>query len=149
MSEKQWLAGELEDVVQGLGFEIVEANQSVVKGRTHVHLVVYREEGVNVDHCAEIHKTLAPRLELILDDRDVALQVSSPGIDRVFKHMHEFSVFAGRGVRVLRKSNLEWEAGRIESSDEQSVTLQTGESRITVEFADIQKAKLDYTQEVK
>lgn len=149
MSEKQWLTSELEDVVRGLGFEIVELNQSVVKGRTHVHLVVYREEGVNVDHCAEIHKTLAPRLELLLDDRDVALQVASPGIDRVIKNMHEFSVFAGRGVRVLRKSSMEWEAGRIEETDERSVTLRTGERRITVEFADIQKAKLDYTQEVR
>ncbi len=149
MSEKQWLTGELEDVVRGLGFEIVDLNQSVVKGRTHVHLVVYREEGMNVDHCAEIHKTVAPRLELLLDDRDVALQVSSPGIDRVFKHMHEFSVFAGRGVRVLRKSNMKWEAGRIEQSDDQSVTLRSGESRITVEFADVQKAKLDHTQEVR
>jgi ribosome maturation factor RimP len=149
LSEKQWLENQLADVVQGLGFEIVELSQSVVKGRTHVHLVVYREEGVNVDQCAMIHKTLAPRLEILLDDRDVALQVASPGIDRVFKDSSEFSVFAGRGVQVLRKSDMEWHPGVIETSDDISVTLRRGETQVTIEFDDVQKAKLDYTQEVR
>jgi ribosome maturation factor RimP len=149
MSELQSLQDQISGVVTGMGYSIVDVDQSVVKGRIHVHLVVYRKEGVNVDNCAEIHKTIAPRLELLLDDRDVALQVASPGIDRILKSNAEFAVFAGRGVKVLRKSTMEWTAGMVEESDESSVTLTLEGTSEVIPFSDVQKAKLDYTQEVR
>lgn len=149
MSELQSLRDQVSDVVSGMGYSVVDVNQSVVKGRTHVHLVIYRREGVNVDDCAQIHKTIAPRLELLLDDRDVALQVASPGIDRTFKSNHEFSVFEDRGVKVLRKSSMKWTAGIVEQSDDSGVTLVSEGASVTIPFSDVQKAKLDYTQEVR
>jgi ribosome maturation factor RimP len=149
VSELQSLREQVSDVVSGLGYSVVDVNQSVVKGRTHVHLVIYRREGVNVDDCAEIHKTVAPRLELLLDDRDVALQVASPGIDRTFKSNREFAVFVNRGVKVLLKSSMEWTSGIVASSDETSVTLESDGTSAHIPFSDIQKAKLDYTQEVR
>ena len=90
-----------------------------------------------------------PRAELILDDRDVALQVASPGIDRTFKENSEFAVFVDRGVRVLMQGTDDWIGGVVDSVSERDVTLRDGQQRQSIAFADIQKARLDYSQEVK
>ena len=143
------LREQLEEIVQGVGFSIVELHSSVVKGRTHVHLVVYRPEGVSIDDCAEVHKTVRPRIELLLDDRDVALQVASPGIDRTIKDNSEYAVFVGRGVRLLKKGAESWLGGVIRAGSDREVEIETAEGIETIPYAEIQKAKLDYTQEVR
>lgn len=143
------LRDQLEEIVQGVGFRIVELSVSVVKGRTHVHLVIYRPEGVSIDDVAEVHKTVLPRIELLLDDRDVALQVASPGIDRTFKDNVEFAVFAGKGVRVLSHDRGDWIAGVIAAASDRDVDIETPEGVVKIAFSDVQKAKLDYTQEVR
>mgnify|MGYP006300810253 FL=1 len=140
---------QLEEIVQGVGFRIVELSTSVVKGRTHVNLVIYRPEGVSIDDVAEVHKTVLPRIELLLDDRDVALQVASPGIDRTFKDNVEFAVFAGKGARVLSQERGDWVAGIIGEVSDRDVELETPEGVVKIAFSDVQKAKLDYTQEVR
>lgn len=148
MSISASLREDLEAVIQGLGFTLLEANTSTVHGRTHVHVVVYSRDGVTIDACAEIHKTIMPRLELVLDDRDVALQVASPGIDRVMKEPEELRVFGGKGVQILRKSTQDWVGGVVVGTDDRSVVLATGREQERISFDDIQKAKLDFTQEV-
>ena len=140
---------QIEEVVQGVGFRIVELHSSVIKGRTHVNLVVYRPEGVSIDDCAEVHKTLRPRLELLLDDRDVAIQVASPGIDRTIKDNAEFAVFTGRGVSILSRETGEWFGGIVGDAGEREVEVRASEETRRIPYADIQKAKLDYTQEVR
>ncbi len=141
------LQEDLGPIVEGAGYRLVELHAGVVKGRTHVNVVVYRPDGVGIDDCAQIHRTLLPRIELLLDDRDVALQVSSPGIARTLKQMSEFAVFRGRGVQVLLRDE-GWIGGRVASATGTSVELTTDEGARTIAFVDIQKARLDHTQEV-
>ena len=117
------LADSVKPIVESLGFRIVELHTAVVRGTTHVDLVVYRPEGVGIDDCAGIHRTILPRIEVLLGDRDVTVQVSSPGIDRTLKSDAEFSVFAGRGVRVLLTGATEWLAGVIGGAGEQAVEI--------------------------
>jgi ribosome maturation factor RimP len=141
------LAQDLEAIIAGLGFSLLEASTSTVHGRTHVHVVIYRAEGVRMDDCVEVHKTIMPRLEVMLDDRDVALQVASPGIDRVMKDPSELRVFVNKGVQILRADN-EWVAGVVSAADNDAVTIRKGTEETTVPLSEIRKAKLDYTQEV-
>ena len=140
---------DFDPLLRELGFQIVELHAAMVKGRTHLDLVIYRPEGVTIDDCATVHKVVMPRAELILDDRDVALQVASPGIDRTFKENSEFAVFVDRGVRVLMQGADDWIGGVVDSVSERDVTLRDGQQRQSIAFADIQKARLDYSQEVK
>lgn len=135
--------------MEALGFDVLEVDQGVVSGRRHVHLVVHRSSGVSIDDCAEIHKTLRPRLEVLLNERDIALQVASPGMDRAIKSDIEYSIFVGRGIRVLRRSDEEWTAGIVESTTEAEVVIASGETIHHIPFEDIQKANLDYSQEVR
>ncbi|MFP4113223.1 MAG: hypothetical protein ACOC2Y_03210 [Spirochaetota bacterium] len=143
------LREQLDEIVRGAGFRIVELHTSVVKGRTHANLVIYRPEGVGINDIAEVHKTVLPRLELLLDDRDVALQVASPGIDRTIKDNSEFAVFHGRGVKILERKTDEWLGGVVGAADDEAVEIETEEGVRRIPYAEIQKAKLDHTQEVR
>ena len=136
-------------IVEGLGFRVVEFSVAKVSGRAQVALVIYRESGIGIDDCAQVHRTLLPRLELLMNDRDVALQVMSPGIDRVFKSWTEFGVFVGRGASVLLRDNEAWISGVISRATESEVELTRADGARVIRFSDIQKARLDYSQEVR
>ncbi|MEE8440781.1 MAG: ribosome maturation factor RimP [Spirochaetia bacterium] len=136
-------------LLRELGFQIVELHAATVKGRVHLDLVIYGADGVAIDDCAAVYKVIMPRAELMLDSRDVALQVASPGTDRTFKDNGEFAVFVDRGVRVLVSGADDWIGGVVDSVSESDVTLRDGQGRQSIAFADIQKVRLDYSQEVK
>jgi len=143
------LTNDFDPLLRELGFRIVELHAATVKGRTHLDLVIYGEEGVSIDDCATVHKVIMPRAELILDDRDLAVQVASPGIDRTFKDNSEFAVFVGRGVSVLKRGTEAWIGGVVDSVSDSDVTLRCGHERQSIAFTEIQKTRLDYSQEVK
>jgi ribosome maturation factor RimP len=71
------------------------------------------------------------------------VEVTSPGLDRVFKNATEFSVFSGKQVKVWDTDIKDWVQGTILSADSQAVTLSTGKGEITVPYARIAKAKLN------
>ena len=88
-------------------------------------------------------------------DRDLQLEVSSPGLQRSFSDVLEFSVFRGRLVRVYSVSRSEYIIGTITDSDDESVVLSSYEAegskekgeRISLQYSDIAKAKLEYRWE--
>lgn len=148
MYTEESLREQIEPIVGGLGFAIVEFHCRTVNRQLHAYLVLYSPSGVGADDCAAVHKTVYPRLSVLTDTRDLALEVASPGIDRTFKSWSEFDVFTGRGVRVLERGSGQWLGGLIECADEQGVTLLVDGSSRYLRFDDLQKAKLDYTVEV-
>ncbi|HUZ17802.1 MAG TPA: hypothetical protein VMV68_05410, partial [Spirochaetia bacterium] len=83
-------------VVEMMGYSIVELHSHRVRETLHVNLVVYAVSGVGIDDCSEIYRTLFPRIKLAGDNRDLHLEVSSPGLARALKSTEEFAVFAGR-----------------------------------------------------
>jgi ribosome maturation factor RimP len=134
---------EVEPIVAGMGFSLVELRHSRSKNQNHVILVVYRPDGVGVNECAEISKNLYPRLELVEGLENLQLQVSSPGLDRVFKSEEEYSIFLGRNVKVMLHGENEWLRGKIESVEEGKVSLHTSGEIHSIRMSEIRKAKLD------
>lgn len=134
---------EVEPIVSGMGFSLVELRHSRSKNQNHVILVVYRPEGVGVNECAAISKNLYPRLELIDGLENLQLQVSSPGLDRVLKSEEEYSIFRGRNVKVMLHGETEWICGKIDSVQEREISLYTGGEIQRIKMSDIRKGKLD------
>ena len=143
------LIAELSPVVEGLGYLIVEAKHARMRGTTHVTLVIYRSDGVTVDGCADVSRTVLPRLSILFDTQDVALEVGSPGIDRKIKHNREYGIFIGRGVQVLLRDTADWFGGVIRSADDSIVEIEGAAGPRAVAYDQIQKAKLDEAQEVR
>lgn len=134
-------------LLEGLGFQLVELTSATRKGTLHVHLTIHRAEGVSLDDCAEVYTTLMPRLEVLSGNRDIHLEVSSPGVNRSIKSGREFGLFEGKGVKLFTLDADDWVGGVIATSDEEAVTLRTkaGERRFV--YGTIKKAKLDESQE--
>lgn len=124
------VADEVRRTIEQLGYALVEFAAEVVKGRMHVHCVVHHPEGVTLDRLSSVHRALEPRLEMLLDTRDLHIEFSSPGIERTIKSFHEFSIFTGRRVSLLTDGSSERVDGTIRSADDSilEITTDSGES---------------------
>ena len=137
------LIDSIEPVIKGLGFSLVEFTSSRNRSNLTVNTIIYRESGVNLADCSIVFKTILPRIELLEDSRNINLEVSSPGLSRNLKVVDEFEIFIGRKVRILKKDDSEWIHGNIVSVENNSVNLNVSKKAVIVDFADINKAKLE------
>lgn len=140
---------DLEPVLKAMGIALVEANAAVVKQVFNIRLVIFREEGISVNDCEEVHKVIRPRLDLILDDRDMSLEITSPGIDRRIKSAREYAIFKGKYVRILPEDDNEWISGRIAESDGKVLVLEIDDKQESFSLDNVRKGKLDYTMEAR
>ena len=139
----------IEPVLAGMGFSLVELSVGRRKGATRVGVVIYRKEGVGVDECAEVSSLLFPRLETVEGLYDLALEVSSPGIERAIRSPAEYGIFAGRGVRILAGEDTEWQSGVIDRVENDILWLRKGKEKRGFTLSGIRRARLDYSVEVE
>ena len=142
---------ECAELVEGLGYYLVELKISPQRGVTQVQSVVASRdpsENISVNDCAKVHRILLARLEEILGTDNISMELSSPGMERNIKNAAEFKFFVGRKIRVFSKSASDWIGGELLSSDSEKLSLKVesensekdGQTK-TVEYQDIAKAK--------
>ena len=108
------LFSDVDELVKALALRTVEAVDSVHQGTHHMRVVVYKEDGeVNTDDLAAVYNIIYPRYSVIFGDRDLELEVSSPGLQRTLKDVIEFSIFKGKLVRVYSTSLSSYIVGKI------------------------------------
>jgi len=139
----------IETVVTGLGMCIVEIAVSRHHGSVQARIVVYKKEGIGVNDCSKVHRSIQARFELAFPGQDIYLEVASPGVDRNIKDASEFPVFIGRGVTCYRTDISDWTSGIIADADENRVILRARADLVELPYGNIAKAKLDYSQEVE
>ena len=91
------LVGLVEQVVGGLGYELVDLETSP-KGRL-MRVFIDIERGITVDDCATVSNQLTRVFEVENVDYD-RLEVSSPGLDRPLKKESDFERFKGEQVQL-------------------------------------------------
>ncbi len=138
-------------LVEGLGFKLVDLKIVPSKTLTKISAIIASSDpnaNISVNDCAKVHRALLPRLEALLGTEETTMELTSPGIEHNIKNAAEFSIFAGRNVRVWDKTVTDWVSGKIISADEKSVILETdsGEKK-DVSYENIAKAKFIYTKE--
>lgn len=143
------LRDQLESLLAGKGFDLVEVSTSHRRESWLVTVVVHRAQGVSLADCEAVarlarrHPSLAP----LLDEAD--LEVCSPGVDRKIKDDREYRIFAGKGIKILRRSGGDWIRGTIRHVEADSLTIAGVPSDVSVPLSDIKRAFLDDTQEVR
>lgn len=137
---------ELEPLARSLDLDLVDCRMQQTRFGVAVQLVVYRKNGLGTDDCAKLHRMVAPRLELMYEDRDLRLEVTSPGLDRKFRTEREYLIFAGRGVHIICKDGREWR-GILKGSDGASCTIGIKGEEKVLPLETVAKVKLDYTEE--
>lgn len=143
LNEDNILYRELKPIINGLGYEIVDFNSRQKEGNLSLSISIYKSEGITIDDCATVHRTVYPRIELLEDVADINLQISSPGSTRKIKSIDEFRIFSGKNVGVLTYDDTEWIHGRIESVGNGSLEIGTKEGTVSIDYSDIKKAKLE------
>ena len=146
-SIKDTIFKDLEPVITGLGFHLVELKIGWTKKETHITVIIHGSNGVGINDCSLIARTIQPRFEFFDEIENLVLRVTSPGIDRVLKHSREYSIFKNRGIKVLLSDAKNWIGGIIKETDENGFFLQRKTGRMKIEYTSIKKAKLDYTEE--
>jgi len=137
------LIGELEPVIGGLGFALVELDLFRRRGSAQVRLVITGTGRIGTDELSRVHRAVLPRLELVLAGRDLYLEVSSPGTDRLIKEGAEFRHYTGRVLKCWRTGGDRWEQGLLHGSDEERILLDTEEGIQELRYETIAKARLD------
>jgi ribosome maturation factor RimP len=143
---KETVRKEVEPIVKGMGFSLVELTVARLKGATRVGVVIHSPSGVGIDECSEVSRLLFPRLETLETIEGlsgVSLEVSSPGIERVMKSSEEYPLFQGRGIMLLMAGETEWIGGVLEKAENGVLALRAGGKLTEFPFSSIRKARLD------
>jgi ribosome maturation factor RimP len=91
----------LETELESRGIEVVDVQYKSQGGRWVLQVFIDTPEGVDLDTCQKTSELISG----ILDQKDIipghyALEVSSPGLDRVLKKPRDFIRFKGSEVRL-------------------------------------------------
>lgn len=98
------IAALAEPVLNDLGFRLVRVTVSGRNGTT-LQIMAERPDGtISVEECAQISRNLSP----LLDAHDpiagqYALEISSPGIDRLLARASDFDAWAGHEAKIEMK----------------------------------------------
>ncbi len=145
---RQKIINEIEPIINGMGFMLVELKFGRSRKQQHISIIIYRPESVGVNDCAALSKNLKPRLELIEGLDKLRLEVSSPGLKRVIKSRNEYKIFKGRGVHIFLNDGHSQCGGIITDIKGETLLLDKDGQITGIKFDDIRKARLDYTEEV-
>jgi len=136
-------------LIGGIGMALIDL--SVFHGRrggVQVKAVVMASgrDDTGVEDCARAHRLIMPRLELAFPGRDISLEVSSPGIDRLIKDGSEFVHFIGRELRCYRVDISDWTTGILRAADEEKIVLEAEGGEAILSYETIAKARLSSTR---
>ena len=143
----------LEALLQGLGLALIELDVFHRKARkglpaaVQVRVIVYRAGDLGTGDCSRAHYAMLPLLEQAFSGRDLSVEVSTPGINRIVRDGVELAHYKGRGVRCWRTDISDWSAGILEDAGGQGITINGTEGSIRLDYDVIAKVKLDPSQE--
>lgn len=112
-----------------------------------LRITIDRDEGITIDDCEKLHRAIDP----VLDEADPIsqtyfLEVSSPGLGRQIKNAEQAASCIGKEVRVkLYGAGADGKkeyTGILESFGDGSVTVASGDLKLTEELKKIAKLSL-------
>lgn len=126
---------------------LVDVVVSSRKGPTKVLVILDGDNGISIDHCADISRELSKAFdETGLIDENYTLEVSTPGLDQPLKMIRQYKKNIGRSLKV-RHQDQTTEGKLVEVSDERIVLSQeigSGKKKeikaIEIPFSAIEKA---------
>jgi ribosome maturation factor RimP len=135
----------IEDTVVGLGYELVDIEQTP-KGRL-IRLFIDKADkkgGVDVEDCALVSNQLTRlfMVENIVYDR---LEVSSPGLDRPLKKLEHFQRYVGHEIQLKTRlpiGNRRNFGGVLTAVEGENIRMTVEGEAVELEFAQVDKARL-------
>ncbi|WP_027369595.1 ribosome maturation factor RimP [Desulfovermiculus halophilus] len=149
MNQHEHLVSLIEPIVRSLGLTLwgIEPPSSPKGGKLRVFLD--SEQGVSVDQCAEASRHISMLLDV--DDPipgSYVLEVSSPGLERLFFHFHQLADYIGHPVAVTLKDPVQgrkkWKGTLLQAADNE-ITLNSKTQTVVLHWDQIHKMHLIYS----
>jgi ribosome maturation factor RimP len=140
------LIARFEPELQGLGYELVEVEFAPGPGGGTLRFYIDKPEGIDAEDCASVSHALLDSIEA--DDPlpgDFAIEVSSPGLDRVLRTPEHFARFVDNRVKVellAPRDGRRRFTGVLRRTDGESIELEVDTFSVSIRLAEINKARL-------
>jgi ribosome maturation factor RimP len=136
----------IEPLLAQLGYELVELEYVPARGRGTLRIFIDKPGGVGLTDCERV----SHEVSALLDVEDpiptsYALEVSSPGEDRVLRTRAHFERFLGARVHVelsAPRAGRRRYTGTLCSVADEGLALEVDQQRVDVRFNEIGKARL-------
>ena len=136
----------IEPLLRQLGYELVELEFAPGRGRGSLRIFIDRPEGIGISDCERVSREVSA----LLDVEDpvpgaYALEVSSPGDDRVLRTQAHFERFKGARVLVeliAPRAGRRRYTGLLQEVSATGVALEVDRQRVELPFGEIAKARL-------
>ena len=146
---EQVLADFATQVADECGYELVDVNLLGQGKKALLRVFIDKKGGITLHDCEEFSR----RFETRLDVEDpiagpYTLEVSSPGLDRPLRNLHDFRRSVGKLVRIVTKENISRRSffvGRLTAVNGDILRLSIADSgeEIALPLASITKARLE------
>ena len=144
--EKEILIEVIEPIVRDHGCDFWGLELSQGKNMPTLRVFIDAINGATIDDCEKISRDL--NLELSLDSDfidDYVLEVSTPGLDRKFFYSYQLNDFIGNKLKIRLKEKINEKKtfkAILESVDNNSLGLNIGKEKLTIDFGTIDICKL-------
>lgn len=126
-------------VVNELGYDLVEASITSVKQGKEANIFIYKKDGVGLKDCSQVASALSLHFQANFPELSINFNVSTPGIDRQFKSNHEYRIFIDHIIEGYT-TDRSYFTGNIVSVDDNGFYLNDKDTFIV--FDTVTKAKL-------
>jgi ribosome maturation factor RimP len=136
-------------IVRALDLNLIEVECIGQGSRTLLRVFIDKPGGVSLDDCEQVHHSLGHALDV--NDpipHSYTLEVSSPGLDRIFKRRSDYERALGKLVNIKLRTPVEgqWRlVGRLLGLDDEGVSLETREQPVSLDWSAIAEARLEIT----
>ncbi len=133
----------LEPTIEGMGYELVDIEQSA-PGRLLRVFVDKKEGSITLDDCVAISNHLSQLLAVENIDYN-RLEVSSPGLDRPLKKKADFVRYMGESARIRLRIALHGQrnfVGTLVEMNDDVLTLNADGELLQIELRNLEKARL-------
>lgn len=135
--------GTIEPVVAGMGYELVDLQQS--NGGRLLRVFIDKPAGVTLDDCTAVSRQLSRVLEVEGVNYE-RLEISSPGLDRPLRKPADFARFAGQKAEVRMRTpdatGRRKFIGVLRGGAEGNVSIELEGRTVELALADVERAKL-------
>ena len=89
----------IKKTTEKLGYKLVELN--INDKYKNIIIIIYKKTGINIKDCQKLSRELLDDIEYIDKyGREYNLDVSSPGVSRIFKSFEEYNIFPGKEIKI-------------------------------------------------
>jgi ribosome maturation factor RimP len=137
-----------EPILEGCGFELVDVEYLMERGRWVLRLYIDTEKGVTLDDCARVSREMGD----VMDVRDViphryVLEVSSPGLNRPLRKEKDFERVVGKKIKVRTAVPIQGRrnfTGTLADFQQGNLLIESNGEKVTLARSEVEKASLVY-----